>query len=226
MTALAAISSGLARADALIRELGRPRLAGLIERDWRPLLLLIVVFGPIYGAFMGSFDLTPERSLLMLYGGIKVPILILLTTVICLPGFFALNTVLGLRDDFGRAMRAILAGQAALAVTLASLAPLTRFAYTSGVDHRWALIFNAAMFTLATGIGQLVMMRRYRALIAQRPAHRLMLWTWVILYAFVGIQTGWMLRPFVGSPGLPVAFFRPEPFSNAYDALFRIFLRL
>src|SRR5262249_6219663 len=147
---------------------------------------------------------------------VKVPLLIFVTTVVCLPGFFVLNTVLGLREDFGRAMRAILAGQAGLTVALASLGPITRFAYVSGVDHRQALLFNALMFTVATVIGQVVMLRRYRELTAQPGRgrrHLLMLWAWVVLYAFVGMQMGWMLRPFVGAPGLPVAFFRDEPFS-------------
>jgi hypothetical protein len=32
-----------------------------------------------------------------------------------------------------------------------------------------------------------------------------------------------MLRPFVGAPGLPVTFFRDEPFSNAYVAVAKLF---
>ena len=46
--------------------------------------------------------------------------------------------------------------------------------------------------------------------------HRVMLALWVVLYAFVGIQMGWTLRPFVGTPGIPVTFFREGPFTNAY----------
>ena len=49
-----------------------------------------------------------------------------------------------------------------------------------------------------------------------------MLWLWMLLYAFVGIQMGWMLRPFIGSPALAVTFFRPEPFSNAYEFVLRL----
>jgi hypothetical protein len=43
-----------------------------------------------------------------------------------------------------------------------------------------------------------------------------------MLYAFVGIQMGWMARPFVGSPGIAVRFVREEPFSNAYVTLVEI----
>lgn len=211
--------------DGFLNELGR---RGPVElpRRWWVLPAIVLATGPVYGAFMGSYSLaTWDRWLLILYAAIKVPLLIFVTTAVCLPGFFVLNTVLGLREDFGRAMRAIFAGQVALTITLASLGPITKFAYMSGLTHRGALLFNAAMFTVATGFGQLIMLRRYRELIQlddRGPRHRLMLWMWVVLYAFVGMQFGWMLRPFVGSPGLPPSFFRDEPFSNAYVVIVRL----
>jgi hypothetical protein len=189
------------------------------------LALAVLLAGPVYGAAMGSYDLTRARAALVVYAAIKVPLLIFATTGVCLPGFFVLNTVAGLRDDFGRAMRAILSGQAAMTLALASLAPITRVFYFSGATHRGALLFSAAMFSLATAAAQLVMLRKYRELTGEPERggrHRLMLWLWVGLYAFVGIQMGWMLRPFVGSPGLEPAFFRPEPFTNAYEVVFRL----
>ena len=36
---------------------------------------------------------------------------------------------------------------------------------------------------------------------------RLLGW-WVWLYVFVGVQTGWILRPFVGHPDKPFVLFR------------------
>jgi hypothetical protein len=33
---------------------------------------------------------------------------------------------------------------------------------------------------------------------------------WVIIYALVGAQMAWLLRPFIGSPGMPFAWFRPK----------------
>ena len=218
------MTRALGTADAFLRALGDTRLP---DRSPRALILAIVLAGAVYGAFMGSFAFSAERAPLVLYAAAKVPLLLLATTLVCLPAFLVLNTLLGLRADFGRAMRAILAGQAALALALASLGPVTRFAYSSGATHRGALLFNAAMFTVATAAAQAVMLRRYRPLTADPvvgPRHRLMLWTWVLLYVFVGIQMGWMLRPFVGSPGLPVTFFRQEPFSNAYVMIVRLVL--
>lgn len=207
---------------AVVHSLGRPRL-GQAEFPARFCILLIVISGAIYGAVMGSFHLVSfERSALMLYGAIKVPLLIFLTTLICLPAFFVINSALGLRRDFPVAARAVLSAQAALTLALASLAPFTRFVYFCGVTHTRALVFNAAMFTLATLIGQVILLRRYRPLIAASATHRYTLWLWVIMYAFVGMQSGWMLRPFVGTPNKPVAFLRDEPFTNAYIVVLRL----
>jgi hypothetical protein len=40
-----------------------------------------------------------------------------------------------------------------------------------------------------------------------------------LIYAFVGIQMGWVLRPFIGQPGVPTTFFRPGAWGNAYVEL-------
>jgi hypothetical protein len=49
-----------------------------------------------------------------------------------------------------------------------------------------------------------------------------MLWTWLVLYVFVGIQMAWILRLFVGAPGAPVEFFRRESWENAYVVVARL----
>jgi len=191
------------------------------------LLLCIAIGAAVFGAVMGTYEVASEgvggraRWPLVFYSAIKVPTLILLTTGICLPAYFVLNTVAGVRDDFGKSIRAVLAGQAALALSLASLAPLTRVAYATGITHGQAQLFNAFMFVLATTTGQIVMLRHYRAIIAGNPdnatRHRAMLIAWIVMYVFTGVQTGWILRPYIGSPTLEVRFFRVDAFTNAYE---------
>jgi hypothetical protein len=43
---------------------------------------------------------------------------------------------------------------------------------------------------------------------------------WAIIFALVGAQMGWVLRPFVGSPDLPFSWFRPRQ-SNFFEAVTR-----
>lgn len=42
---------------------------------------------------------------------------------------------------------------------------------------------------------------------------------WVIIYGLVGAQTGWLLRPFIGSPDLPFSWFRPRS-GNFFQSVF------
>ena len=204
----------LAHADDLLR--------GHTERDDRPitlvhLLALITAFGLFYGAVMGTFGgVRGERVLQLLYSGVKVPLLLLVTFGLSLPSFFVLNTLLGLRADWGYVLRSLVASQAGLTVILASLAPFTGFWYASSGAYRPAILFNAAMFGVASVAAQGLLRRWYAPLIARNPRHRLLLRVWLVIYAFVGIQMAWILRPFVGEPGLPVQFFREDTWGNAY----------
>jgi hypothetical protein len=43
---------------------------------------------------------------------------------------------------------------------------------------------------------------------------------WVVLFALVGAQMGWVLRPFIGRPELPFEWFRDRN-SNFFAAVLR-----
>src|SRR5688572_11763347 len=176
-----------------------PTLAADAARPTQPLLLLllfITAFGLFYGAVMGTFGgVRGERALQLLYSGLKVPLLLLVTFALSLPSFFVLNTVLGVRGDFADALRALAATQAALTVILASLAPFTALWYASSGHYQLAILFNAGMFGVASLGAQVLLRRWYRPLIARNPRHRVLLRAWLVVYAFVGIQMAWILRP-------------------------------
>ena len=90
------------------------------------LLVFILTFGLLYGAAMGSFSgVSNGRALLLLYSGLKVPMLLPGTFCLSLPSFWVLNTLAGLAGDFGQVLRALVATQAGLTIVLASLAPFT-----------------------------------------------------------------------------------------------------
>ncbi|KKL24799.1 hypothetical protein LCGC14_2411690, partial [marine sediment metagenome] len=126
------ITGFLRQADDILRR--RPwttRSMGSTAALWR-LAATLIVFSMIYGAMMSSFGgLGGERIWHVFFVALKVPLLLLTTSLICLPSFFVCNTLFGLRSDFPEAIRALAATQAGLAVILASLAPLTAFWYVS-----------------------------------------------------------------------------------------------
>jgi hypothetical protein len=213
----------LARAEDVLR--GRPWTVG----DERParvlgrLAMLVLAFGMSYGAAMGTFGgVAGDRWLQVVYSAVKVPILLLATCALSLPSFFVLNTLVGLRDDFAVALRALLAAQAGLTIILVALAPLTLLWYASSAAYHAAILFNALMFTVASAGAQVMLRRAYRPLVARDPRHRVLLRLWLVVYAFVGIQMGWMLRPFVGEPARPVEFFREDTWGNAYVIVARM----
>ena len=202
--------------DGLLHSSGRFAIS-VPRVPWAELLALLAAGGFLYGAAMGLFG---ARALQSLYSALKVPLLLVVTSTVCLPNFFIVNTLLGLREDFPAALRGILAAQATMAVVLASLAPVTLWAYASTSDYDLAIFLNGAVFLVATLVGQVVLSRHYRPLIARNPRHRVGKAAWLTLYVFVAIQLAWVLRPFVGSPGMEVAFFREDAWSNAYVSLF------
>jgi hypothetical protein len=186
-------------------------------------MAMVIGGGAFYGLVMGTFGgFTGERLLQMTYSGLKVPMLIVVTGALAMPSFFVLNSLLGLRSDFGEVLRALAITQTAVAVILATLAPYTALWYASTLNYQEATLFNAVMFGIASLAAQWVLRRRYAPLIARNPRHRIMLRLWLGMYAFVGIQMGWVLRPFIGQPGLPVTFFRENAWGNAYVIVFEM----
>jgi len=184
------------------------------------LLTFTVLCGGLYGAVMGCFTgLAPGRFQQLIFSGFKVPLLLLVTYSLCLPSFFVVNTILGLRPDFRIALFAMTAMQSCIAVVLAALAPVTAFVYLCISDYGTAVLFNGAIFAIASLSSGIVVFRYYTPLIEEDPRHRRMLFFWLAMYVFVGIQAAWVMRPFIGNPDVSVAFFRPGAWGNAYIAI-------
>ena len=201
-----------AGADALLRAEGR----FAIRTRGVPILHLAAILaagGFIYGFVMGFHG---GRPLQAFYSGVKVPILLGVTTCICLPSYYVANSLLGLRGDFAAALRGVLASQATIATALGSLSPIIGVVYLSIDRYELATVANGILFACATAAGQVMLARHYRPLVIENPRHRVAKALWLVLYVFVAIQMAWVLRPFVGNPELPSRFFREGAWGNAY----------
>jgi len=218
-----------AEGEAEAAELGRSwRVA------WSAPLCSVVLLGAFYGAAMGAYGLSSGawggRALWpILFGALKVPLLLLLAGALSLPAFFVLYTLSGLREDFGLVLRALLATQVGLSAILASLAPFTLLLYASlpaaGASYPTAVLWNFAMFGVASVCSQAIVRFHLRPLWQRDGRHRKMLRAWFLIYGFIGVQLGWVLRPFIGDPVHASGFLRPDAFSNAYLALWSLLLR-
>jgi hypothetical protein len=190
---------------------------------WRKIVVLLVLCGGLHGMAMGSHS---GNFLQLLLSAIKIPFLIAISTGICIPSLFAMATISGLRDDFPAVIRAVLASQATVAVTLCCLSPLLFLLYASTDDYTFTKLFNAFLFLVASLAGQITLQKHYRDLVRRDPRHVHGRRLWWFLYVLVTIQLAWVLRPFIGNPNMTPQLFRADAWGNAYVEMLRTVLQL
>ena len=184
--------------------------------------LLVVVAGGTYGAVMAAFGgLAGERPWMVAFGAIKVPLLFSATLALAVPCFYVMNVLSGVGHDFRRVWRALLDFQLAVVLQLAALAPVTLLVNLTESDYRVAQGWSTLLFAVAAWNARLGFARAYAPLEGASRAHRTLRRVWILLYAFIGFQMGWDLRPFVGKPELAVTFFRDD-IGNAYVEVPRV----
>jgi hypothetical protein len=209
----------LQAADDFVRDERVPTV-----REQLPMILLC---GAVYGAVMGSYrGLDADGGKQILLSATKVPVLFLVTFMLCLPSYFVLNVLAGLRDDLPQVLRALLAFQSLAAIVLAALAPITALLNVSTTNYGFVVVWSGIMFAIASLLGHSRLRRLYRPLIAANPRHRVLLRGWTILYWFVAIQMAWVLRPFVGDPAKPFQLLRPKAWGNAYLEVINLLTRV
>jgi hypothetical protein len=196
-----------------------------LEKTITALLLCSSVFFAIYGAIMGSYS----GGLQMFASALKLPALYLLTLLICLPSLFFFDIVSGSKRNFLQYLALLLSAMAAMSVMLFGFAPITLFFRLSISDYIFFQFLNLFILAASGAVGVHFF---YRGMLyldegdTEKPQYRLtVLKTWLVLYAFVGSQLGWTLRPFFGAPGMEFQFFR-ELESNFYLQVFRMALNV
>ncbi len=223
----------LAFLDALLRRSTGRLDVGSQRVSTGQLLLAVVVLGAVTGLSMSLYGLrwgTQYGAFHVVAVMIKVPALLLLTLVVTSPSLYVFSALARSHMSFLDTVRLLLAASALCCVVLASLAPITAF-FTFGTrSHPFLQLLNAAFFAVAGVIALRYVVKELadRApadeervpgvkRIPGRPSDRVVV-AWTVLYALVGAQMGWMLRPFVGSPHLPQTLFRDVE-SNVFAGL-------
>ncbi|NLG29020.1 MAG: actin-binding WH2 domain-containing protein, partial [Chloroflexi bacterium] len=96
-------------------------------------------------------------------------------------------------------------------VLLLAFAPVALFFLLSSSNYQFFKLLNVAIFAISAirGVSFLSYGTRIVAASTEGAAiRRRVVGLWVILYAIVGSQMAWTLRPFVGAPSLPFELFR------------------
>ena len=225
-------AAGLRQIPVLLR--GEPdAINEWIQRwDVRRVLISVAVIllgAALFGAAVGCW----RSPLQALYAALKFPLIILLTTV----GNALLNAMLapllGLNLGFRQSLLAILMSFTIAAAILGAFSPviffmvwntplLTQEAAASASSHSFILLLEVILIAFAGVAANLRLLQLLRRLSGRAGiAHKILL-AWLSGNLLLGSQLSWVLRPFIGSPWLPVEFLRDNAFQgNFYETVFR-----
>jgi hypothetical protein len=187
---------------------------------------VIVLGAGLYGAAMGLWR-DPQQAL---YVAIKFPLIILLTTLgnALINGMFA--PLLGLSISFRQSFSAIVMSFTITAAILGAFSPLIAFmAWNapdmaaknfSGSTYNFILLAHVSAIALAGMTGNVRLFQLFAQLGGGNAVAFRVLFAWLAGNLFLGSQLSWILRPFIGSPTLPVEFLRKAVFhGNFFEAV-------
>jgi hypothetical protein len=98
--------------------------------------------------------------------------------------------------------------------------PLDTAGATAGVTHSLLFVGLVLIMAVAGIAGNVRLLQLLRQLSGRDTSARRTLVAWLAGNLLLGSQLTWIMRPFVGSPGLPVEFLRPNPFDgNLFESL-------
>jgi len=182
------------------------------------LTLAALALGASYGACMGLYGLL-RGSAYGLYHlvavTLKVPALFLLTLLVTAPSLFVFSALGRSRFGLRQTARLLLAATTTSLAVLASFAPVTAFFTFSTKSHPFMQVLNTILFAIAGVVGLRYVHRILGDALPSaegrgggRRGLRLVFSAWMLIYAAVGAQMAWILRPLVGAPNLPQQLLR------------------
>jgi hypothetical protein len=172
------------------------------------LLVASSIFFAIYGAIIGAYHSWMQA----VSSAVKLPALYLLTLLICLPTLFFANVIFGSKRTFGQHFALVLTAIAVTSVLLFSFAPISLFFMLSTNNYQFLILLNVVIFGITGFMGVSSLYTAMNSVMEQEDEgsqiRGKVLKFWLLLYAFVGSQLGWTLRPFFGTPHTVFVMFR------------------
>ena len=195
--------------------------------EWLLVCAVTIVLGcGLYGRVVGLWR-GPQQAL---FTAVKMPLLIFLTCAgnALLNGMLA--QVLGTGLGFRQTSMAILMSFTIAALILAALSPVAWFillntppltSVARGTGHSITLLSDVLFIAYAGIVANRRLLGLLAAVCPTRATAQRVFWSWLAGNLFLGAQLSWVLRPFIGTPGLAVQFLREDPLrGNIYAAVF------
>jgi hypothetical protein len=194
----------------------------------------ILAGGGSYGAAMGSWW-APQQAV---YVAIKLPLLILLTTIGngLLNGMLA--PLLGLKITFRQTETAVLLSFAITSAVLGALSPVALFVVwntppltgttrTSSPEYCFLQLTLVVFIAFAGVVGNMRLLPLLKQWASRDAVARRVLFAWLAGNLFLGSQICWVLRPFIWDSGGRVVFLGPGSFHGSfYETVFEAVRRL
>ncbi|MBE2200244.1 MAG: actin-binding WH2 domain-containing protein [Anaerolinea sp.] len=179
-----------------------------LQAKMRAMLISSICFFALYGAVMGSTHSLWQT----LSSAAKLPILFLATLFVCVPSLYFFSLLFGSNQSLSQNITIILTAITVTAVLLLSCAPITLFFLLTTTQYQFFKLLNVAIFAVSGLMGVVFLYQGMK--IVSNPeleganTRRWVLIFWMFVYAFVGSQMAWTIRPFIGAPGTKFELFR------------------
>src|SRR5881396_219126 len=145
-------------------------------------------FGMVAGAYSG-----PAQAV---SAAVKLPFLFFATFAVCFPAFFVVQVLVGSRLRL---------------LQVAALVPITAFFLITGANYYFQHLLNITIAGIAGLFGMYALHEGLSLVCEKREVYPRKALTimraWAVLFAFVGIQLAWSLRPFLGDRNQPFRVF-------------------
>src|SRR5258708_121392 len=170
----------------------------------RAMIISSATFFAIYGAVMGASHGLDQAASSM----IKLPLLFLVTLIICSPSLYFFNLLFGSKQRLSQIIALILTAITVTAVLLLGLAPITFFFLITTSQYQFFKVLNVVFFAIASGLGVVFLQQGMKAISDPAKeegvrARRIFFLLWVVLHSFVAPQLASHSTPFMGDPKLP-----------------------
>lgn len=179
-----------------------------LSKKLRSMLISSLIFLALYGAIMGSTHSVWQA----LSSAVKIPVLFLATLFICAPTLYLFNILFGSNQSLTQNIALIMTAVTVTAAILIAFSPITLFFLLTTSQYQFFKLLNVGIFAIAGAMGVRFLAQGMRIVGEAgsdgESSRRTVLRLWMLLYAFVGSQLAWTIRPFIGAPSIPFELFR------------------
>jgi hypothetical protein len=155
-------------------------------------LLSIILGAAAFGGVIGSF----RGGVQILYGAVKIPLVMMITLAICAPAFHAFAAGLGRAWPMRSIIALTLAAAGRSSLVLLAVSPALWLLFDLGIGYHTAALAAAFAYAIAGAAAVGILIRGLGA----HAGRLLTACAFVGVFFAVGGQTSWILRPYLVRP--------------------------